>query len=252
MIKLYISEQRNLSSNSSIINLKKNYYFLSLYKNNNTVKTKKFISIELLISNIKNKVLNLNKQIKYYENFLKFRIFFNDNTSNLELKKNKDKINLKKNSFKNNKFLLKLKDYNKFIKIFRKVESLRSLRATYFRRLKLLQPFLKKEGDSKLFTSSNNRPLKSLSDMVKGKKGRFRQNLLGKRVDYSGRSVIVVGPNLKLYECGLPQEMAIELFQPFLIRQLLLKKFAKNFINAKRLIKNKSKILLLFLVKIWY
>nr|YP_009633175.1 DNA-directed RNA polymerase subunit beta [Ulva lactuca]QBS48033.1 DNA-directed RNA polymerase subunit beta [Ulva lactuca] len=318
----FLNKGQLLNNNLNKNNIK-NYYFLSLYNNPNSIKNKKFISIELLISNIKNKVLKLNNQIQYYENFLKFRIFFNDNTSNFQ---NKDKIKLKKNIFKNNKFLLKLKDYNKFIKIFRKVENLRSLRATYFRRLKLLQPFLKKEvkaewmilniipvlppdlrpilvldsqqvavsdlnklyqkvifrnerlkrlsndfyslnvspemryaqrllqesvdallengkGDSKLFTSSNNRPLKSLSDMVKGKKGRFRQNLLGKRVDYSGRSVIVVGPNLKLYECGLPQEMAIELFQPFLIRQLLLKKFAKNFINAKRLIKNKYKII---------
>nr|QXI88257.1 RNA polymerase b'-subunit [Ulva intestinalis] len=325
----FLSYNKKLISDVKIINSNKNkaknYDFLCLYKNPNNIKTKQFISIELLISNIKNKVLNLNKQIKYYENFLKFRIFFNDNTNNFEKSKHKINFKLEKNSF-NNKFLLKLKDYNKFIKIFRKVETLRSLRATYFRRLKLLQPFLKKEvkaewmilnvipvlppdlrpilvldsqqvavsdlnklyqkvifrnerlkrlsndfyslnvspemryaqkllqqsvdallengkGDSKLFTSSNNRPLKSLSDMVKGKKGRFRQNLLGKRVDYSGRSVIVVGPNLKLYECGLPQEMAIELFQPFLIRQLLLKKFAKNFINAKRLIKNKSKII---------
>nr|AKC35207.1 DNA-directed RNA polymberase subunit beta [Ulva sp. UNA00071828] len=323
---IFLNKDKLLNTNNLNKNNRKNYFYLSLYKKPNIIKNKKFISIELLISNIKNKVFNLNNQIKYYENFLKFRIFFNDNTSNVE--KNKDKINfkLKKNIFKNNQFLLKLKDYNKFIKIFRKVETLRSLRATYFRRLKLLQPFLNKEvkaewmilnvipvlppdlrpilvldsqqvavsdlnklyqkvifrnerlkrlsndfyslnvspemryaqrllqesvdallengkGDSKLFTSSNNRPLKSLSDMVKGKKGRFRQNLLGKRVDYSGRSVIVVGPNLKLYECGLPQEMAIELFQPFLIRQLLLKKFAKNFINAKRLIKNKYKII---------
>nr|QUB02983.1 RNA polymerase beta' subunit [Ulva sp.]UAV85717.1 DNA-directed RNA polymberase subunit beta [Ulva prolifera] len=308
---IFFNKDKLLKTTNLKKNNRKNYFFLSLYKQSNIIKNKKFVSIELLILNIKNKVFNLNNQIKYYENFLKFRIFFNDNTNNFE---NKDKK------------ILKLKDYNKFIKIFRKVESLRSLRAAYFRRLKLLQPFLNKEvkaewmilnvipvlppdlrpilvldsqqvavsdlnklyqkvifrnerlkrlsndfyslnvspemryaqrllqesvdallengkGDSKLFTSSNNRPLKSLSDMVKGKKGRFRQNLLGKRVDYSGRSVIVVGPNLKLYECGLPQEMAIELFQPFLIRQLLLKNFAKNFINAKRLIKNKYKII---------
>ena len=67
---------------------------------------------------------------------------------------------------------------------------------------------------------SNNRPLKSLSDMLKGKQGRFRQNLLGKRVDYSGRSVIVVGPELKLHQCGLPKKMALELFKPFIIRRL--------------------------------
>ena len=64
-------------------------------------------------------------------------------------------------------------------------------------------------------TGSNKRPLKSLSDMIKGKQGRFRQNLLGKRVDYSGRSVIVVGPTLKLHQCGLPKKMALELFKPF-------------------------------------
>nr|YP_009367395.1 beta' subunit of RNA polymerase [Sarcinofilum mucosum]ARK14429.1 beta' subunit of RNA polymerase [Sarcinofilum mucosum] len=96
------------------------------------------------------------------------------------------------------------------------------------------------KGDSPVITAANNRPLKSLSDMIKGKKGRFRQNLLGKRVDYSGRSVIVVGPQLKLHECGLPKEMAIELFQPFLIRQLILKKVARNFISAKKLIKSSS------------
>ena len=73
-------------------------------------------------------------------------------------------------------------------------------------------------------STTNNRPLKSLSDILKGKKGRFRQNLLGKRVDYSGRSVIVVGPHLSIYECGIPKEMAIELFQPFLIRHLIFQK----------------------------
>ncbi len=67
-------------------------------------------------------------------------------------------------------------------------------------------------------TGPNNRPLKSLSDMLKGKQGRFRQNLLGKRVDYSGRSVIVVGPELKMYQCGLPKEMALELFKPFVMK----------------------------------
>ena len=67
-------------------------------------------------------------------------------------------------------------------------------------------------------TGAGNRPLKSLSDLLKGKQGRFRQNLLGKRVDYSGRSVIVVGPELKLHQCGLPKEMAIELFKPFVMR----------------------------------
>jgi len=66
-------------------------------------------------------------------------------------------------------------------------------------------------------TGSNKRPLKSLADMIKGKQGRFRQNLLGKRVDYSGRSVIVVGPTLRLHQCGLPKKMALELFKPFIL-----------------------------------
>ena len=77
-------------------------------------------------------------------------------------------------------------------------------------------------------TGPGNRALKSLSDMLKGKQGRFRQNLLGKRVDYSGRSVIVVGPELKIYQCGLPKEMAIELFKPFVMRQLVAKGLAHN------------------------
>ena len=320
-------KEKNIKVNLDIIdntNLKLKYYrCFNMY---NTFNNKKeIISIELLINNIKEKIINLNKQIKYYEDFLKFRIFFNLSESKFKSEKKNTIIN-NRNDFESSKYIFKLKKYNKFVKIFRKLETLRSLRANLFRRLKLLQPFIKQEikaewmildiipvlppdlrpilvldsqqvavsdlnklyqkvifrnerlkrlsrdfyslnispemryaqrllqesvdaliengkADSKIFTSSNKRPLKSLSDMVKGKKGRFRQNLLGKRVDYSGRSVIVVGPNLKLYECGLPQEMAIELFQPFLIRQLLLKKFAKNFINAKKLIKNKSKII---------
>src|SRR5699024_9522491 len=81
-----------------------------------------------------------------------------------------------------------------------------------------------------------NRPLKSLSHMLKGKQGRFRQNLLGKRVDYSGRSVIVVGPTLKMYQCGLPKEMAIELFKPFVMRELVEREIANNIKNAKRLV----------------
>ena len=72
----------------------------------------------------------------------------------------------------------------------------------------------------KTITGPNKRPLKSLSDMLKGKQGRFRQNLLGKRVDYSGRSVIVVGPELKLHQCGLPKKMALELFKPFIYHRL--------------------------------
>ncbi len=83
---------------------------------------------------------------------------------------------------------------------------------------------------------TGNHRLKSLSDMLKGKQGRFRQNLLGKRVDYSGRSVIVVGPNLKLHQCGLPKKMALELFKPFVMRQLVEKGFAHNIKSAKRIV----------------
>ncbi|MCL2355291.1 MAG: DNA-directed RNA polymerase subunit beta', partial [Oscillospiraceae bacterium] len=85
-------------------------------------------------------------------------------------------------------------------------------------------------------TGAGNRPLKSLSDMLKGKQGRFRQNLLGKRVDYSGRSVIVVGPELKIHQCGLPKEMAIELFKPFVMRELVGRGLAHNIKNAKRMV----------------
>lgn len=83
---------------------------------------------------------------------------------------------------------------------------------------------------------ANNRPLKSLSDMLKGKQGRFRQNLLGKRVDYSGRSVIVVGPELKMHECGLPKQMALELFEPFIIKKLREKGFVHSIKGAKRMV----------------
>ena len=85
-------------------------------------------------------------------------------------------------------------------------------------------------------TGPNNRPLKSLSDMLKGKQGRFRQNLLGKRVDYSGRSVIVVGPELKIYQCGLPKEMAIELFKPFIMKRLVQTGVASNIKSAKKMV----------------
>ncbi|MBQ8299469.1 MAG: DNA-directed RNA polymerase subunit beta' [Clostridia bacterium] len=85
-------------------------------------------------------------------------------------------------------------------------------------------------------TGPGNRALKSLSDMLKGKQGRFRQNLLGKRVDYSGRSVIVVGPELKLYQCGLPKEMAVELFKPFVMKELVSRGIAHNIKNAKRMV----------------
>ncbi len=85
-------------------------------------------------------------------------------------------------------------------------------------------------------TGPGNRPLKSLSDMLKGKQGRFRQNLLGKRVDYSGRSVIVVGPQLKLHQCGLPKDMAIELFKPFVMKRLVDLNHAQNIKSAKRMV----------------
>lgn len=88
----------------------------------------------------------------------------------------------------------------------------------------------------KTFTGPNKRPLRSLSDMLKGKQGRFRQNLLGKRVDYSGRSVIVVGPTLKLHQCGLPKKMALELFKPFVYNKLEEKGFASTIKQAKRLV----------------
>jgi DNA-directed RNA polymerase subunit beta' len=92
----------------------------------------------------------------------------------------------------------------------------------------------------RLVTGSGNRPLKSLNDMLKGKQGRFRQNLLGKRVDYSGRSVIVVGPSLKLHECGLPQKMAIELFKPFIMNKLVEYGFAHNIKSGKKLIEKED------------
>src|SRR5574344_1890011 len=85
-------------------------------------------------------------------------------------------------------------------------------------------------------TGPGNRALKSLSDLLKGKQGRFRQNLLGKRVDYSGRSVIVVGPELKIYQCGLPKEMAIELFKPFVMKELVARGLAHNIKSAKRMV----------------
>ena len=85
-------------------------------------------------------------------------------------------------------------------------------------------------------TGPGNRPLKSLSHMLKGKQGRFRQNLLGKRVDYSGRSVIVVGPDLKMYQCGLPKEMALELFKPFVMKELVERDLAQNIKSAKKMI----------------
>ena len=91
--------------------------------------------------------------------------------------------------------------------------------------------------------SDNNRPLKSLSDMLKGKQGRFRQNLLGKRVDYSGRSVIVVGPELKLHQCGLPKDMAVELFKPFIIRKLIERGHNKTVKSARKVVDRKDPII---------
>lgn len=91
--------------------------------------------------------------------------------------------------------------------------------------------------------SDNNRPLKSLSDMLKGKQGRFRQNLLGKRVDYSGRSVIVVGPELKLHQCGLPKDMAVELFKPFVIRKLIERGHNKTVKSARKVVDRKDPII---------
>lgn len=85
-------------------------------------------------------------------------------------------------------------------------------------------------------TGAGGRALKSLSDLLKGKQGRFRQNLLGKRVDYSGRSVIVVGPELKIYQCGVPKEMAVELFKPFVMKELVGRGIAHNIKNAKRMV----------------
>jgi len=92
----------------------------------------------------------------------------------------------------------------------------------------------------KVFTGPNKRPLRSLSDMLKGKQGRFRQNLLGKRVDYSGRSVIVVGPHLKLHQCGLPKKMALELFKPFVYNKLEEKGFASTIKQAKKLVEQET------------
>ena len=92
----------------------------------------------------------------------------------------------------------------------------------------------------RVITGSNRRPLKSLADMIKGKQGRFRQNLLGKRVDYSGRTVIVVGPTLKLHQCGLPKKMALELFKPFIFGKLVMRELASNIKAAKRLVEQET------------
>ena len=96
------------------------------------------------------------------------------------------------------------------------------------------------KGGSKPYYTQGGRPLKSLSDILKGKKGRFRLNLLGKRVDFSGRSVIVVAPSLKIHECGLPKDIALELYHYFLLRQLIVKKYCASIVTAKKMIKSKS------------
>ena len=106
---------------------------------------------------------------------------------------------------------------------------------------RLLQESVDSLIDNGKVNTGLRRPLKSLSDLFKGKKGRFRQNLLGKRVDYSGRSVIVVGPYLKIYECGLPKEMAYELFQPFLLRMLMFQNQAQTILGAKKIFNEKPK-----------
>lgn len=105
------------------------------------------------------------------------------------------------------------------------------------------------KGGTEPICGLNDRPLKSLSDMLKGKKGRFRQNLLGKRVDYSGRSVIVVDPTLKLHQCGLPKELAIELFQPFLIK-FLLQKEVRTIVGAKKFLQTENNYILKILEQI--
>ena len=92
----------------------------------------------------------------------------------------------------------------------------------------------------KVFTGQNKRPLRSLSDMLKGKQGRFRQNLLGKRVDYSGRSVIVVGSHLNLHQCGLPKKMALELFKPFIYNRLEEKGITSTIKQAKRIVEQEK------------
>ena len=95
---------------------------------------------------------------------------------------------------------------------------------------------------SKAFSGPSKRVLRSLSDMLKGKNGRFRQNLLGKRVDYSGRSVIVVGPELRLHQCGLPKKMAMELFKPFIFQKLQKREYAKTIKQAKRMVELAAKL----------
>ena len=106
------------------------------------------------------------------------------------------------------------------------------------------------KGGSEALLDRNNRPLKALADHLKGKRGRFRFNLLGKRVDYSGRSVIVVGPKMKLHECGLPREMALKLFTPFLMRRLIQTKYVDNFLRAKLYIRMQHPVIWPLLIEI--
>ena len=94
----------------------------------------------------------------------------------------------------------------------------------------------------RIITGANKRPLKSLSDMLKGKSGRFRQNLLGKRVDYSGRSVIVIGPELRLHQCGIPKQMALELFKPFIYNKLEEKGFVTTIKSAKKMVEKEKSV----------
>ena len=98
--------------------------------------------------------------------------------------------------------------------------------------------------------SGSRRPLKSLSDMLRGKTGRFRQNLLGKRVDYSGRSVIVVGPDLHLHECGMPKNMALELFKPHMIHELMSRGYTQTPRSAKLMVENREPVVYLSLIHI--
>src|SRR5579872_6094623 len=120
------------------------------------------------------------------------------------------------------------------------IEALRAPEVMVFNEKRLLQEavdaLLENGARGRVVVGAGNRPLKSLSDILKGKQGRFRQNLLGKRVDYSGRSVIVVGPNLKLHQCGLPKEMALELFKPFVMKKLVDRGQAHNIKSAKRMV----------------
>ena len=120
------------------------------------------------------------------------------------------------------------------------IENLKAPEVMIFNEKRLLQEavdvLFENGARRKVVTGAGGRPLKSLSDVLKGKQGRFRQNLLGKRVDYSGRSVVVIGPNLKIGQCGLPKEMALELFKPFILKELLGKGFASSLKGAKKML----------------